>query len=115
MSTLFQLHAPMNTLKAMVREMAPLWHSGDSILLLAETVAALPWLKTYIDDINYDDELLSQITDIDAIYVLNDDLAQLNEQAKENLNLSKVSVINDNEWVQLTQSVDRVITLNSTT
>ncbi|SJM72586.1 hypothetical protein [Psychrobacter piechaudii] len=115
MSTLFQLHAPMNTLKAMVREMAPLWHSGDSILLLAETVAALPWLKTYIDDINYDDELLSQITDIDAIYVLNDDLAQLNEQAKENLNLSKVSVINDNEWVQLTQSVDRVVTLNSTT
>lgn len=115
MSTLFQLHAPMNTLKAMVREMAPLWHSGDSILLLAETVAALPWLKTYIDDINYDDELLSQITDIDAIYVLNDDLAQLNEQAKENLSLSKVSVINDNEWVQLTQSVDRVVTLNSTT
>ena len=115
MSTLFQLHAPMNTLKAMVREMAPLWHSGDSILLLAETVAALPWLKTYIDDINYDDELLSQITDIDTIYVLSDDLAQLNEQAKENLNLSKVSVINDNEWVQLTQSVDRVVTLNSTT
>ena len=115
MSTLFQLHAPMNTLKAMVREMAPLWHSGDSILLLAETVAALPWLKTYIDDINYDDELLSQITDIDAIYVLSDDLAQLNEQAKENLNLSKVSVINDKEWVQLTQSVDRVITLNSIT
>lgn len=115
MSTLFQLHAPMNTLKSMVREMAPLWHSGDSILLLAETVAALPWLKTYIDDINDDDELLSQITDIDAIYVLSDDLAQLNEQAKENLNLSKVSVINDNEWVQLTQSVDRVVTLNSTT
>ena len=115
MSTLFQLHAPMNTLKAMVREMAPLWHSGDSILLLAETVAALPWLKTYIDDINYDDELLSQITDIDAIYVLSDDVAQLNEQAKENLNLSKVSVINDKEWVQLTQSVDRVVTLNSTT
>lgn len=115
MSTLFQLYAPMNTLKAMVREMAPLWHSRDSILLLAETVAALPWLKTYIDDINYDDELLSQITDIDAIYVLSDDLAQLNEQAKENLNLSKVSVINDNEWVQLTQSVDRVVTLNSTT
>ena len=115
MSTLFQLHAPMNTLKAMVREMAPLWHSGDSILLLAETVAALPWLKTYIDDINYDDELLSQIIDIAVIYVLSDDVAQLNEQAKENLNLSKVSVINDKEWVQLTQSVDRVVTLNSTT
>lgn len=113
MSTLFQLHAPMNTLKAMVREMAPLWHSGDSILLLAETVAALPWLKTYIDDINYDDELLSQITDIEAIYVLNDDLAQLSEQARANLDLSKVSVINDKQWVQLTQSVDRVITLNS--
>ena len=113
MSTLFQLHAPMNTLKAMVREMAPLWHSGDSILLLAETVAALPWLKTYIDDINYDDELLSQITDIATVYVLSDDLAQLNEQAKENLDLSKVSIINDNKWVELTQSVDRVVTLNS--
>ncbi|SUD91034.1 hypothetical protein [Psychrobacter phenylpyruvicus] len=113
MSTLFQLHAPMNTLKAMVREMAPLWHSGDSILLLAETVAALPWLKTYIDDINYDDELLSQITDIDTIYILNDDLAQLNEQARANLDLSQVSVINDMQWVHLTQSVDRVITLNS--
>lgn len=113
MSTLFQLHAPMNTLKAMVREMAPLWHSGDSILLLAETVAALPWLKTYIDDINYDDELLSQITDIAAVYVLSDDLDQLNEHAKENLDLSKVSIINDNEWVELTQSLDRVVTLNS--
>lgn len=113
MSTLFQLHAPMNTLKAMVREMAPLWHSGDSILLLAETVAALPWLKTYIDDINYDDELLSQITDIKDIYILNDDLTQLSEQAQANLDLSKVNVINDKEWVQLTQSVDRVITLNS--
>lgn len=113
MSTLFQLHAPMNTLKAMVREMAPLWHSGDSILLLAETVAALPWLKTYIDDINYDDELLSQITDIEAIYVLNDDLTQLSEQARANLDLSKVSVINDKQWVQLTQNVNRVITLNS--
>ncbi len=97
----------------MVREMAPLWHSGDSILLLAETVAALPWLKTYIDDINYDDELLSQITDIDTIYILNDDLAQLNEQARANLDLSQVSVINDMQWVHLTQSVDRVITLNS--
>lgn len=113
MSTLFQLHAPMNTLKAMVKEMAPLWHSGDSILLLAETVAALPWLKMYIDDVNYDDEAQYAITDITAVYVLADDLAQLNEQAKNNLDLSKVNVIDDNEWVQLTQSIDRVITLNS--
>ncbi|SJM38334.1 hypothetical protein A1019T_02324 [Psychrobacter pasteurii] len=113
MSTLFQLHAPMNTLKAMVKEMAPLWHSGDSILLLAETVAALPWLKMYIDDVNYDDEAQYEITDITAVYVLADDLAQLNEQAKTNLDLSKVNVIDDNEWVQLTQSIDRVITLNS--
>ncbi len=113
MSTLFQLHAPMNTLKAMVREMAPLWHSGDSILLLAESVAALPWLKTYIDDINYDDELLSQITDIDTIYILSDDLAQLNEQAQANLDLSKVSVIADKKLLKLPQIVFRFITLNS--
>lgn len=113
MSTLFQLHAPMNTLTAMVKEMAPLWHSGDSILLLAETVAALPWLKMYIDDVNYDDEAQYEITDIATIYILADDLAQLNEQAKANLDLSKVNVIDDNEWVQLTQSIDRVITLNS--
>ncbi|WP_296403693.1 hypothetical protein [Psychrobacter sp.] len=115
MSTLFQLHAPMNTLKALVKEMAPLWHSGDSILLLAETVAFLPWFEMYIDDINQDDEVTNQILDIESIYVLADDIAQLNQTAKANLDLNKVKIIDDHQWVKLTQEVNRVVTLNSTT
>lgn len=113
MSTLFQLHAPMNTLKSMVREMAPLWHAGDSILLLGETVASLPWLKMYIEDINHDEESVSHISDIAAIYVLEEDFTQLNDTAKSHIDLSKIEVLNDLQWVELTQSIDRVITLNS--
>ncbi len=113
MSTLFQIHAPMNTLKAMVREIAPLWHSGDSILLMAETTGYITWLKAYIDELNYDEELGARIDNIASIYVLEDDVNQLNESARENTDFSKVNLINDKQWVELTQKVDRVITLNS--
>ncbi|WP_201543248.1 hypothetical protein [Psychrobacter sp. H7-1] len=113
MSTLFQLQAPMNTLKATVKELAPLWHAGDSLLLLAETSAYLPWLQVYINELNGDDESEYRIKNIHALYVLADDLAHLNETARVNLDVSKVHVISDAQWVALTQEVDRVVTLNS--
>lgn len=113
MATLFQIYAPMNSLKAMVREMAQLWHPGDSLLLMADSAAYFSWLSVYIDDLNQDEEFESRIDGIDAIYVLADDIEALNDSAKLNSDFSKVNVISDQQWVKLTQEVDRVITLNS--
>lgn len=113
MSTLFQLQTPINSLKAMVRELALYWHPGDSILLLGETAAYHSWLTMYIEDLNYDEEFESNIDGIDAIYVLSDDLDQLNENAKLNSDYAEVKTLTDKQWVALTQQIDRVITLNS--
>lgn len=113
MSTLFQINTPMNSLKSVVREMAQLWHPGDSLLLMADSAAYFSWLSLYIEDLNYDEEFESRIDGIEGIYVLADDIEALNDSAKLNSDFSKVNVISDKQWVELTQKVDRVITLHS--
>ena len=93
--------------------MAQLWHPGDSILLMADTAAYITWLTVYINDLNNDEEFESRIDGIEGIYLLADDIETLNNSAKLNCDFSKANVISDKQWVELTQKVDRVITLNS--
>ncbi|WP_019671965.1 hypothetical protein [Psychrobacter lutiphocae] len=115
MTTLFQLHANINNLKALIKELGTLWKPGDSILLLGETCAYYSWAKAYIDDINHDDESEYQIANIKGWYVLSEDINALNDSAKINLDLTGITALTDADWVQLTQDVERVVTLDSTT
>lgn len=121
MTTLFQLHANINTLKSVVRDMAVHWQANDAILLLGETAAYSDWLMVYIEDLNNDDDSSLNISHISALYVLKEDIESLNDIAKGYIlpneqvkaNTSKVSALSDDEWVDVTQSMDRVVTLNS--
>ncbi len=120
MSTLFQLHANMSTLKAITKDMAGLWHAGDSVLLLGETVAYLDWFAAYVDDINADDEVDNRIVSIHTVYLLTDDINALNDSATLNLDFTAVKpfavkLLSDTDWVELTQKMTRVVTLASTT
>lgn len=114
MTTLFQIHANMTNLKSLLQEMATLWHAGDSVLLLGETAAYLDWFHAYVDDINANDEIEAEIREIDGLFVLSDDIQVLNDSAKINLNLGQVKQLTDNDWIALTDKVDRVITLTRT-
>lgn len=115
MSTLFQIHANMNNLRPLIKELGTLWQAGDSILLLGETCAYYDWAKAYIDDFNSDDETDREIENIDAWYALSDDINALNDSAKLNLKLTGISVLKDADWVELTQGFDRVVTLHTST
>ncbi|PNK59448.1 hypothetical protein [Psychrobacter sp. FDAARGOS_221] len=115
MATLFQIHATMNTLKPLIRELGTLWQAGDSILLLGESSAYYAWAKAYIKDFNGDDEIQSSIDSVSAWYVLAEDIDRLNDSAKLNLDLTGVTVLSDLDWVNLTQKTHRVVTLHSTT
>ena len=121
MTTLFQLHANINTLKSVVRDMAVHWQADDAILLLGETAAYSDWLMVYIEDLNNDEDSSNIISHIGALYVLKEDIEGLNDIAKGYMspnhqaktNAPKISVLSDDEWVDITQSMDRVVTLNS--
>lgn len=115
MSTLFQIHSSINTLKPLVKELSVLWKSGDHILLLGEAAGYLDWFKALIDDVNSDDESESEISDIAGWFALSEDINCLNDSAKLHLDLSQMTLLTDTQWVALTQKVDRVVTLNSST
>lgn len=108
MATLYQLHSPMDALRRSLAEMAITWHAGDSILLLGSTVAFIEWLEAYLAD--------SDIQDVTTIYVLSEDIAQLDSHAHAQLSLASKSltILNDDEWVALTQDqqFDKVVTIS---
>lgn len=107
MATLYQLHSTMATLRRSTEEMSRIWRTGDSILLLGATPAFIDWLNAYLND--------SDIDGIAGIYALADDIAQLtaNTTGKLNLETKLTTILNDAEWVNLTQSsqFDKVVTI----
>lgn len=107
MATLYQLHSTMATLRRSTEEMSRTWRTGDSILLLGATPAFIDWLNAYLND--------SDIDGIAGIYALADDIAQLtaNTTGKLNLETKLTTILNDAEWVNLTQSsqFDKVVTI----
>ncbi|MCD1278991.1 MAG: hypothetical protein J7J29_03040 [Psychrobacter sp.] len=107
MTTLYQLHSTMDTLRRSTEEMSRTWRTGDSIVLLGTTVAFIDWFDAYVAD--------SEIQGIAGIYALADDVAQLttNTSAKLNLSAKLSGVLTDTEWVNLTQDnqFDKVVTI----
>ncbi len=107
MATLYQLHSTMDKLRRSTEEMALTWRAGDNIILLGTTVAFIEWLNAYLSD--------SDIEGIVGIYALAEDVAQLsnNTTAKLNLNAKLTGVLNDGEWVTMTQDpqFDKVVTI----
>lgn len=107
MHTLFQIHSNLDQLKSITADLQRLWHAGDAILLMGDTVAFIDWLKAYLDD--YD------IQKISGIYALSTDVQRLGENTVGKLHLdAKLSAqLDDSQWVELTQSANKVITLSS--
>ncbi|QOD13765.1 hypothetical protein IEE84_05700 [Psychrobacter sp. 28M-43] len=107
MATLYQLHSTMATLRRSTEEMSRTWRTGDSIILLGSTPAFIDWLNAYLND--------SDIDGIAGIYALADDIEQLtaNTTGKLNLETKLTAILNDAEWVNLTQSIqfDKVVTI----
>lgn len=100
MSTLYQLHGNLVSLKQHIDTLAITWQPQDSLLLLGETVAYLDWLEAYIADSEMPQTTLSRL------YVLQSDIDALSPTTKQYLNLSSKAcqVLSDNEWVALTLS-----------
>lgn len=107
MATLYQLHSSLDLLDRSIATLAVTWRAGDSIILLGESVAYISWLNAHLGE--------HDIQGIQAIYALEDDVAQLSEPTRAQLNLSaKLSaVLSDAAWVQLTQEAqfDNVVTI----
>ena len=107
MATLYQLHSPMDTLRRSTVEMARTWRSGDSILLLGTTVAFIDWFNAYVNE--------TDIQDIAGIYALAADVEQLSSITSSQLKLDGklTALLTDNDWVQLTKSIqfDKVVTI----
>ena len=107
MATLYQLHSSIDSLGRSIETLAVTWRAGDSILLLGESVAYVSWLDAHLGE--------HDIQGVQAIYALADDVAQLSESTRAQLNLSaKLSaVLSDAAWVDLTQQAqfDNVVTI----
>lgn len=126
MTTLFQLHSSIDKLKPQLRELAKLWQPQDKLLLLGETLAYVDWLIAYADEINSDEEeeyslsfTIDQTADQNkthtSLYALTQDVEQLPTHTQNILGLSKevskLTLLSDDEWVALTLAVDKVVTL----
>lgn len=100
MSTLYQLHGNLTTLKQHIKTLAMTWQPQDSILLLGETVAYLDWLEAYIADSELPQSALSRL------YLLEADIEALSPTTKQYLNLSSraCQVLSDSDWVALSLS-----------
>lgn len=100
MSTLYQLHGNLTTLKQHIKTLAMTWQPQDSILLLGETVAYLDWLEAYIADSELPQSALSRL------YLLEADIEALSPTTQQYLNLSSraCQVLSDSDWVALSLS-----------
>lgn len=100
MSTLYQLHGNLVSLKQHIDTLAMTWQPQDSLLLLGETVAYLDWLEAYIADSEMPQTTLSRL------YVLQSDIDALSPTTKQYLNLASKAcqVLSDSDWVALTLS-----------
>ena len=113
MSTLYQLHGNLATIKSQIKALEMLWQPFDSILLLGESAAYIDWLDAYIAD--------SEISDVQQLYVLQTDIETLDSKTQQLLNMSgrNCQVLTDEAWVALTLpatatdnlAFDKVVTL----
>ena len=110
MATLFQLHGNADNLKKQVTELRQLWQAGDSILLLGDSITLIDELQKQLktNDINNASNINTS-----NIYALANDLESLSPHSQDKLQLpTKVSQIrSDDDWVKLTQKMDKVVTL----
>jgi tRNA 2-thiouridine synthesizing protein B len=100
MSTLYQLHGNLTSLKQHIDTLAMTWQPQDSVLLLGETVAYLDWLDAYIADSEMPEMTLSRL------YVLQADIDALSLTTQQYLNIASraCQVLSDSDWVALTLS-----------
>ncbi|WP_227430627.1 hypothetical protein [Psychrobacter sp. I-STPA6b] len=121
MTTLFQFHSTIDRLQDDIYQLATLWRHGDKLLLLGDSIAYIDWIIAYIDEIKINEidtkESLSNF-DIDtttALYVRVQDVEQLDNNTVSMLELEKkgIHLLDNQDWVELTLQVDKVITLSS--
>ncbi len=100
MSTLFQLHTDLAQLSIQINHINNFAKADDILLLMGETLALLDWIIPNIESIN-------------EIYGLENDWQNLNKTTKNNMQYrSKIQLISDEKWVQLTQKHDKIVTIS---
>lgn len=93
--------------------MANIWHEDDHVILLGKTGIFADWLFAYIDEMSYEEDNSFSKVNINW-YVLSDDMEHVSSNTNDNLTLADfgVKLISNSEWVKLTQTADKVITLS---
>lgn len=100
MSTLFQLHTDLAHLSTQINQINKLSKIDDSLLLMGETLALLDWIMPNLEKIS-------------EVYGLENDWQNLNETTQNNMQYrSKIQLISDEKWVQLSQKHDKIVTIS---
>ena len=101
MRTLYQIHADMTSLKSRIKQLEPLWHKGDGVLLLGETLAYLDWLEAYLSESD-----IGGMANIEHLYALKSDFDALDPSTQRLLNMSsrRCQLLTDEQWVAITVS-----------
>lgn len=121
--TLFQLCCDTSHLTQTMHKLTPMWQADDAIILLNNHIAFIDWLSeewllNHTNLANIDGQV-STLNILLAVYALQTDIDQLNSIAKSSLmpfiiqansNL-RLNLLTDAEWVTMTQTADKVITL----
>lgn len=123
--TLFQLCCDTSHLTQTMHKLTQMWQADDAIILLNNHIAfiqwlAEEWLPNHTNLANIDGQVSKPTLNIPlAVYALQTDINQLNSIAKSSLmpfitqansNL-RLNLLTDAEWVTMTQTADKVITL----
>lgn len=121
--TLFQLCCDTSHLAQTMHKLTQMWQANDAIILLNNHIAFIHWLSeewllNHTNLANIDGQVSTLNIPL-AVYALQTDINQLNSIAKSSLmpfitqansNL-RLNLLTDAEWVTMTQTADKVITL----
>ncbi len=121
MATFFQLHSDLANLNRQLSTITNYWQAGDGVLLMGQTVAFIDWVYDYYchqspivkSDSDTDDSKVDTVTTI-KFYALQADFEVLTAQTQASIQQTDfVQFISDKEWVALTNSYDRIVTIDS--
>ncbi len=122
MATFFQLHSDLANLNRQLATIANYWQAGDGVLLMGQTVAFIDWVYDYychqspIVKSDSDDSKVDKVDTVTTIkfYALQADFEVLTAQTQASIQQTDfVQFISDKEWVALTNSYDKIMTINS--
>ncbi len=118
MATLFQLHSDLANLNRQLTTISNYWQAGDGVLLMGQTIAFIDWVYDYychqspIRDSDDSDTIIATVTTI-KFYALQADFNILAKHTQASVQQTNfVQFISDKEWVALTNSYDKIVTIN---